>query len=140
MNWYISDTDKKHLRRRVDTNNRCSFSLGKVHRPSGFHAQDPRREGFAIPRSAWRVTFSTPVRNTSQPFHSSVLYQESRLRGPDPTQHPPSCKAGEAPAAPSTWDKLFRDHPIFCASIRESQVQGSCWTWFSQDYKRKAWF
>lgn len=132
MNWYISDTDKKHLRRRVDTNNRCSFLLGKVHRPSGLLARVS-----PSPRSTRWVTLSTPVQNASQPFHSSVLYQESQLQGPEPMQHPPSCKAGEAPSAPSIWDKLFRDRPTFCASSGDSQVRGSCWAWLCQDYNRK---
>lgn len=140
MNWYISDTDKKHLRRRVDTNNHCSFSLGKVHRLSGPHARSPRGRVSPSPCNAWWLALSTPVQNASQPFHSSVLHRESRLHGPDPAQHALSCKAGEAPAAPSTRDKLFRDRPSFCASSGENQVRGSCWTWLCQDHKHKAWF
>lgn len=133
MNWYISDTDKKHLRQQVDTNNRCSFSLGKVYHPSELLVRVS-----PSPRSTRQVTLSTPVQNASQAFHSSVLYQESQLQGPDPTQHPSSCEAGEAPAAPSIRDKLFRDRPTFCASSGDSQVRGSCWTWLCQDYKHKA--
>lgn len=140
MNWYISDTDKKHLRRQVDTNNHCSFSLGKVLRASRLHVRNLQGRVSPSPCSTQRVALSTAVQNASQPFHSSVLYQESRLHGPDSTQHPPSCKAGEAPAAPSTQDKLFRDHPTFCSSSGESQVQGSYWTWLCQGYERKARF
>lgn len=97
MNRYILDTDKKHLRQQVDTNNRCSFSLGKVHHPSRLHARSPRGRASPSPCSARRVALSTPVQNASQPFHSSVLYHESQLREPDPTQRPCSCNAGEDP-------------------------------------------
>lgn len=135
MNWYISDTDKKHLQRRVDTNNRCSFSLGKAHRPSGLRARSPRgRVSPSPPHGTRRLALSTPVQNASQHFHSSVLHQESHSVGQ--TQHnvPPAARQGK-PLQPLPSGISFSG-----TSSGKRQVQGSCWTRPCQDYERKARF
>lgn len=88
MNWYISDTDKKHLRRRVDTNNHCSFLLGKVHRPSGLHAGSP--PGRVLP---------SPHQCKTLPNPSIALYftRKASSRGRNKDNIPPAARQGKPP-------------------------------------------
>lgn len=88
MNWYILDTDKKHLRRRVDTNNHCGFSLGKVHHPSGLHAGSP--PGRVLP---------SPHQCKTLPNPSTALYFTGKASSRGRTQHNmrPAARQGKLP-------------------------------------------
>lgn len=100
MNRYISDTDKKHLQRRVDTNNHCSFLLGKVHCLSRLHIGSPR--GRVLP---------SPHQCKMLPNPSIALYFTRKAGSMGQTQHNvPQLQGRGSPPAPSIWDKLCRDH------------------------------